>query len=128
MTMSQQVKRRRLLVGAAGIAGATALGRSALASAAAPLPDPASSGIDHIVVVMMENRSFDHYLGWLPGADGKQAGLTYLDRAGTRHRTHHLDDYQGCDHPDPDHSWDGGRIQYNGGACDGFLRSGDNDV
>ncbi len=24
---------------------------------------------------MMENRSFDHYLGWLPGADGRQAGL-----------------------------------------------------
>ena len=30
---------------------------------------------------MMENRSFDHILGWLPGADGKQAGLTYVDAA-----------------------------------------------
>ena len=26
---------------------------------------------------MMENRSFDHFLGWLPGADGRQAGLQY---------------------------------------------------
>src|SRR3954465_11651469 len=27
---------------------------------------PASSSpIDHVVVVMMENRSFDHWLGWL---------------------------------------------------------------
>ena len=33
----------------------------------------ASSQIKHIVVVMMENRSFDHFLGWLPNADGKQA-------------------------------------------------------
>jgi phospholipase C len=31
-------------------------------------PDPKRSGIDHVVVVMMENRSFDHMLGWLPGA------------------------------------------------------------
>src|ERR1043166_1417661 len=30
------------------------------------LPPPAASGINHIVVVMMENRSFDHFLGWLP--------------------------------------------------------------
>ena len=29
------------------------------------LPNPTSSGIEHIVVVMMENRSFDHLLGWL---------------------------------------------------------------
>ena len=33
---------------------------------------------------MMENRSFDHFLGWLPGADGRQAGLTYLDTHGRR--------------------------------------------
>ena len=31
---------------------------------------------------MMENRSFDHYLGWLPNADGRQAGLTYRDKQG----------------------------------------------
>lgn len=28
------------------------------------LPSPESSGIDHIVVVTMENRSFDHFFGW----------------------------------------------------------------
>ncbi|HEX3732520.1 MAG TPA: alkaline phosphatase family protein [Mycobacteriales bacterium] len=92
-----------------------------------PLPPPERSGIDHVVVVMMENRSFDHYLGWLPGADGRQAGLAYIDRGGRRHTTHHLDTWTGCGHPDPDHSYKGGRVQYNGGACDGFLRSGDND-
>jgi phospholipase C len=26
--------------------------------------------IQHVVLVMMENRSFDHLLGWLPNADG----------------------------------------------------------
>src|ERR1051326_2663636 len=70
------------------------------------LPKPNHSGIEHIVVVMMENRSYDHFLGWLPGADGKQAGLSYKDSAGVSHPTFGLaPDYQGCSHPDPDHSY-----------------------
>jgi len=36
-------------------------------------------------------------------------------------------DFQGCGHPDPDHSWEGGRVDYNGGAMDGFLLAGQND-
>src|SRR5207237_8638616 len=36
-------------------------------------------------------------------------------------------DYQGCGHPDPDHSYQGGRVEYNSGACDGWLRAGTND-
>jgi phospholipase C len=39
-----------------------------------------------------------------------------------------LDDYQGCAHPDPDHSYQGGRVEYNGGACDGWLVAGENDL
>ncbi|HEY8296094.1 MAG TPA: alkaline phosphatase family protein [Micrococcaceae bacterium] len=109
---------------AATMAGGTA--RSA-AYAATPLPSPNASGIDHIIVVMMENRSFDHFTGWMPGADGKQAGLTYADRYGVPHPTHHLADFQGCGHPDPDHSYEGGRIQYNNGKNDGWLRAGEND-
>ena len=123
------LSRRQLIAGAAagaaGAAGVVALGESA--DAAGTLPSPGRSGIDHIVVLMMENRSFDHYLGWLDGADGKQAGLTYVDRDGVRRRTHHLTDYQGCAHPDPDHSFEGGRVQLNGGLCNGWLRSGEND-
>jgi len=122
------IKRRTILTGAAGIAGGSVLTSVQAQAATSPtLPDPAASGIDHIVVVMMENRSFDHYLGWLPGADGTQGGLSYVDRDGVRHATHHLTDYQGLDHPDPDHSYEGGRVQLDGGRCDGWLRSGDND-
>ena len=93
------------------------------------LPAPRNLPIDTFVVLMMENRSFDHYLGWLPGADGIQEGLTYTDAAGTPHATHRLTpDWQGCGFKDPDHSWVGGRTQLNGGACDGWLREGsDND-
>ena len=93
------------------------------------VPSPRNLPLDTIVVLMMENRSFDHYLGWLPGADGRQGGLTYTDAAGNQHATHRLNaDFQGCEHPDPDHSWLGGRQQLDGGRMDGFLRSGENDV
>ena len=125
------------MLGAAGAAGVlTAAGgyrilEGGAADAAAALPHPSRSGIKHIVVVMMENRSFDHFLGWLPQvnpqADGKQAGLTYLDRYRVPHDTHHLTEFASCGFEDPDHSYEGGRIQLNGGACNGWLRSGLND-
>src|SRR3954469_7627264 len=60
------------------------------------LPSPRNLPIDPFVVLMMENRSFDHYLGWLPGADGRQAGLTYVDFGGQPHQTARLaPDFQG---------------------------------
>ena len=123
---------RRQLLGAAGAAGAlAATGKFTSATRAdaatrATLPRPAESGIDHIVVLCMENRSFDHYLGWVPGAVGRQRGLTYLDDGGAPHKTHRLTEWTGCGFNDPDHSYDGGRVQFDGGALDGF-RKGDND-
>ena len=64
---------------AAGLAGSAALPASTILAEQAqahwlgnPLPSPRNIPIDHIVILMMENRSFDHYFGWLPEADGKQ--------------------------------------------------------
>jgi phospholipase C len=125
------VTRREFLAGTAGAVALAAVGSTAVGSTvaeAATLPAPEQSGIDHIVVVMMENRSFDHYLGWLPGADGRQAGLTFTDTNGVAHQTHHLTVPHGCGFSDPDHSYDGGRVEFNNGACDGWLRAGDNDA
>src|SRR2546423_7154088 len=116
------ITRRKFVQKVAAGAGAAGLGGIDLLSAESKLPKPYRSGIEHIVVVMMENRSFDHFLGWLPGADGKQAGLTYTDAAGTANSTYPLaPDYQGCAHPGPDHSYQGARVEYDGGACDGWL-------
>jgi phospholipase C len=129
-----KINRRDFLRGAAGVSGGALfrrLGGTALHAAGSrdlSLPPPSRSGIEHVVVVTMENRSFDHLMGWLPNADGQQAGLTYVDAAGVAHPTHALaPDDTGCGHPDPDHSYGGGRVQYDGGAMDGFLRSGSND-
>ncbi len=111
------LSRRQALKRMAGAGAAVALGANPLEAAPA-----GKEQIQHVVVVMMENRSFDHFLGWVPGADGQQAGLSYLDSSGQSHATYPLaPDYQGCGHLDPDHSYEGGRIQFNGGACDGWL-------
>ncbi len=138
MGAGSRLTRRRFLAGAAG--AAVAVGGSLLAGGAdareplaqagkAAIPAPDASGIEHVVLVMMENRSFDHFLGWLPGANGRQAGLHYPDPAGVWHATYPLaPDYQGCGHPDPDHSYAGGRIEYDGGACDGWLLDPNNDL
>ena len=132
-----ELSRRTLLtctgaVAAAGALTSVGLGRDLFSApdataATTALPKPAASGIDHVVVVMMENRSFDHFLGWLPGADGKQAGLTFTDRYGLKHTTHHLTEFASCAYNDPDHSYEGGRIELNNGRCDGWLKAGEND-
>src|SRR5579863_535849 len=127
------INRRDFLKGAAVASGASLAGsvlgkRLVAASEKGLLPPPDKSGIQNIVVVMMENRSFDHYLGWMPGANGKQAGLTYKDKNGVPHKTTRLTSYTGCPHPDPDHSYQGGRSEYDGGKMDGWLRTTTNDI
>ena len=127
--MTTGINRRDFLRGA-GIASAAALTGTVetTTTSAQTLPAPGSSKIDHIVVVMMENRSFDHFLGWLPGARGRQGGLSYLDTDGEAHPTWRLNTYVGCAHPDPDHSYAGGRSEYDDGKMDGWLRTTTNDT
>jgi phospholipase C len=121
-------RRREVLAGMAAATGVLALpGCGPSDPVVTPLPNPGDSGIDHIIVVMMENRSFDHYLGWLPGADGRQAGLTYKRGAESFQTFPLAPEYQGCAYKDPDHSHEGGLTQFNGGKCDGFLETSPND-
>jgi phospholipase C len=88
-----------------------------------PLPAPRNVPVNTFVVLMMENRSFDHYFGWHRRADARNRGLAYPDADGNEVKTHRLrSDFQGCDFKDPDHSWDGGRFQYHGGQMDGFVQ------
>jgi phospholipase C len=125
-TATQGVNRRNFIRAAmVGTSGALLSGTAgSLFAKTGTLPKPNKSGIEHVVLVTMENRSFDHFLGWLTAANGMQAGLSYADAAGNVHPTYTLNpDFQGCGHPDPDHSYGGGRIQYDSGKCDGFLQT-----
>jgi phospholipase C len=124
--------RTAAVAGLAGMASVlpseTLVAEAARLAARTHFPAPRELPIDTFVILMMENRSFDHYFGWHPRADGRNAGLKYpnLDRS-RFFKTHRLTpDFQGCGFRDPDHGWDGGRYQYDGGKLDGFY-SGNED-
>src|SRR5665811_2609955 len=36
--------------------------------------------------------------------------------------------FSSCGHTDPDHSYEGGRIQLNNGRVDGWLKAGEDDL
>jgi phospholipase C len=86
------------------------------------------AGIDHVVVLMMENRSFDHMLGALKTDQGYAAraqveGLTgtesNLSATGTTVQVHRLNNFEPID---PPHEWDECHAQFNGGKNDGFVK------
>jgi phospholipase C len=127
------ISRRQFLTTAAGAAAATALLPACSSSAKRTAPvaprvpglgDPAKAPFDTVVVLTMENRSFDHLLGWFPEPGSTQAGRTYVDAGGKRHSTWHVGpDWQAWRYADPQHDWQSVAKQWNGGACDGFLRT-----
>ncbi|HEX3814099.1 MAG TPA: alkaline phosphatase family protein [Mycobacteriales bacterium] len=72
--LRRSVSRRQFVTGAAALAGAAGLAGvlpDHLARAATAKPQHFDlSQVKHVVFVMMENRSFDHYFGTFPGARG----------------------------------------------------------
>lgn len=79
--------------------------------------------IDTFVILCMENRSFDHYLGALRLIEGRE--LTGLDGTeknptpdGTFVNVFKLEDFTPAD---PPHGWDAAHNQHNGGKNDGFV-------
>jgi len=108
--------------GAEQVTGSSTPATTARRTGPSALPDPKQAPFDTVVVVMMENRSFDHLLGWMPGCDGKQAGLSYPDKEGHPKATWAMaPDWQGCAMEDPDHDWPSVAKQYDDGKCDGWL-------
>lgn len=77
-----------------------------------------------LVVLMLENRSYDHVLGaraleGLPG-DGLRPGMKNLDLAGRPIEPFPATRQSLCD-IDPPHGWTAAHNQWNGGANDGFV-------
>jgi phospholipase C len=90
---------------------------------------PADLGkIEHVVVLMLENRSFDHMLGYLSleggraDIDGLQAGMAN-EHGGRSYPIHHLDRTAFVPAEDPDHSGEATSLQIAGGAMSGFVDS-----
>ncbi|MCC6521370.1 MAG: alkaline phosphatase family protein [Polyangiaceae bacterium] len=94
-----------------------------------PTPRRLLAGIDTLIVVMMENRSFDHLFGMLardpeyPARDLVD-GLTGMEACPDDdgnpiyvHWAEHIDNYG------PRHDWEGSREAYANGHNDGFVRT-----
>ena len=82
--------------------------------------------VDHIVVLMLENRSFDHMLGYLSleGGRGDVDGLRREfanEHDGRTYPIRHLGSTAIAD--DPDHSASSVDLQAGGGAMNGFVTS-----
>ena len=88
------------------------------------------SHIDTFVVLCMENRSFDHYLGALSLLEGRAdvRGLAGTESNPTSDgrpiAVHELSSFTS---KDPPHDWDAVHEQWNGGLNDGFVRSYSSD-
>ena len=108
---------------------ATARRRIGPAAAADPAGTDGLPQIRHIVVVMQENHSYDNYLGMLAGRgdglrlgpDGQPAGSN-LTTAGEPVPLVHSPTTT-TQKEVPTQSWHASHIQWNDGACDGFVRS-----
>ncbi len=80
--------------------------------------------IDHIFILMQENRSFDSYFGMMPGIDGIQGGATNPDDEGTPVPSFHASDY--CVE-DTAHNWRAVHEQIGDGSVQGFVTSNEPD-
>ncbi|MFC7310391.1 phosphocholine-specific phospholipase C [Streptomyces monticola] len=135
------LSRRRLLALGGGVVGAAAAGSFLPPSLQAALAhEPPSGGLDavrHVVILMQENRSFDHYFGTLRGVRGfgdrnavqlpsgkpvfeqpalLNTVLPFPVREAAAAQKKDLQ-YIGA----LDHSWSGGAKAWNNGWMDGWI-------
>jgi phospholipase C len=141
VTAPTVVSRRTLLTGATALSGIAAAGVLPVslrrAIAATPpnlrgrLPD-----IQHIVILMQENRSFDHYFGTMPGVRGYQDPTAITLPSGKsvfyQPDPSHADGYLTPFHyntrttaaqvaPSLDHGWETQHQAWNSGAMDQWV-------
>jgi phospholipase C len=107
--------------------------------AGVPQPDlaPDLANIDHIIIVMMENHSFDNYFGMLPyrtpALAGKVDGFPAVDSNGvptvtqfdSRSQPHHAFPMpNACQQGAVSQSWTASHLAYDNGNLDGFVLDG----
>jgi len=112
-------------LGLAAYSGAGAFGDLVARAAAAGPRHGSLRDIEHVVFLMQENRSFDHYFGTLSGVQGfadkkGRAAFTQKDAAGTEFTPFRLT--QAC-LPDLTHEWGPQHRSWNGGAMDGWVKA-----
>ncbi len=116
------MNRRDAIKAMGALAGAASMSKVLTACGDA---DDSDAGIDTLVFLMMENRSYDHYfgarslLGSAPG-DGLREGMTNPALDGTQVPIFAASAGEQCV-IDPPHGWDASRTQFAAGQNDGFV-------
>ncbi len=95
--------------------------------------DPALAGIENIVILMMENHSFDNFFGMLGRGNGFTLGPGGLPNATNPYANGNIQEAfhmpTTCQlSGQPTQEWEQGHIQYDNGANDGFVISGSGPV
>ncbi len=127
---SDRITRRQALrnsaVAGLGLTGLSAAADGLVAQALAASPMHGTlKDIEHVVILIQENRSFDHYFGTMSGVRG------FGDKLGHKHffqktlggktiQPFHLPKH--C-LPDISHDWGPQHHSWDGGKMDGFVRS-----
>ncbi len=116
------IARGRILIGGAGLVLSGLLFAPG-ARGAGPIPAAApTTPIQHVVVLLQENHTFDNYFGTYPGADGIPAGVCMpRDPANPSAgcvKSFHLPSHRTVD---LSHGTDVAAIAINGGKLDGFV-------
>ncbi len=117
----RRLSSRRLFLQQVGVAGLSALAAPLVAQRPATSFPPRKNGIsqiNHIICLMQENHSFDHYFGsysGLPAGYGIPAGYTSGGQAPYHFTT--LTD----NNNDPNHSWSAIHTGYANGAMNGWY-------
>jgi phospholipase C len=85
---------------------------------------PHDPPVRNLVISCEENHSFDSYFGFAPQVQargfGPPPGFAQPDAEGVLHPVF---EQTALRTDDPDHSWAGSHLQYDGGRTDGFFRS-----
>jgi phospholipase C len=110
-------------VGLAAYSGAGGFADLVARAAAAGPRHGSLKDLEHVVLLLPENRSFDHYFGTLSGVQGfadkkGRAAFTQKDAAGTQFTPFRLT--QAC-LPDLTHEWGAQHRSWNGGRMDGWV-------
>jgi phospholipase C len=139
------ISRRRFLQGGAAAAAAAAFSaylpvalRDAIAGSLEDDPAFDVSQVKHVVLMMLENRSFDHYFGTLSGVAGfsDSSALVLPGGQSVFHQPDpgnpdgymlpfHIDSTStdGQAMPSLSHAWQIQHAAWNGGAMDGWIRA-----
>jgi phospholipase C len=123
----RRITRRQLGTMTAGAALSALVGSGLPSSTPARATSTGLQQVQHIVVVMQENHSFDNYFGRLPalgqpdadGLPGDAANPDPTNPGGPAIAAFHADG--ACAVSDLDHSWNGTHLSINGGRMDGFT-------